>query len=107
MEQIEYNSYLTEKLETSGSNQTKTEKADAMIREMEASLEKIASDIRALDSAFSSTKARNYIGFSDDSTGFAEQIGLVPSLLFAALMLFAAFACVFLRVFLSDKEKEE
>ena len=106
MEQIEYNSYLMEKLAANGSDGTKMEKTDAMIREMEASLDKIASDIQAVDSAYSSTKGRNYIGFSDDSTGFAEQIGLVPSVLCAALILIAAFACVFLRIFLSGKEKE-
>ena len=106
MEQIEYNSYLTEKLEANEPDRTKTEKADAMIREMEASLEKIASDIRAVDSAYSSTRARNYIGFSDDTAGFAARIGLVPSLLFAALIMIAAFACVFLRIFFSDKGRE-
>lgn len=106
MEQIEYNTYLTEKLEENGADQTKMEKADAMIREMESSLERIASDIRALDSAFSSSKARNYISFSDDSAGFAKQIGLVPSLLCSALLILAAFACVFLRILLSDKEKK-
>ena len=106
MEQIEYNTYLTEKLEENGADQTKMEKADAMIREMESSLERIASDIRALDSAFSSSKARNYISFSDDSAGFAKQIGLVPSLLCSALLILAAFACVFLRILHSDKEKK-
>ena len=106
MEQIEYNSYLTEKLKANVSNRIKTEKAAAMISEMEASLDKIASDIKVVDSAYLSTKARNYIGFSDDSTGFAEQIGLVPSFLFASLILIAVFSCVFLRIFFSDKEKE-
>ena len=106
MEQISYNTYLTEKLETNGSDQMTTEKADAMIREMEASLDKLAADIQAVDSAYTSAKARNYIGFSDDTVGFADQIGLVRSLLCAALVMIAAFACVYLKVFLSDKEKE-
>ena len=106
MEQISYNTYLTEKLETNGSDQMTTEKADAMIREMEASLDKLAADIQAVDSAYTSAKARNYIGFSDDAVGFADQIGLVRSLLCAALVMIAAFACVYLKVFLSDKEKE-
>ena len=106
MEQIEYNTYLTEKLKEDVSSRKKTEKADAMIREMEASLDKIASDIQVVDSAYMSTKGRNYIGFSDDSKGFAEQIGLVPSLVCAALILTAAFTCVFLRLLFSDKEKE-
>ena len=107
MELIRYNSYLAEKLEANGSDPAKAERADAMIHEIEASLEKLASDIQALDSAYTSTKARNYIGFStDDGVGLADQIGLVPSLLCAALILFAAYTLVFLGIFLSDKEKE-
>ncbi len=106
MEQISYNTYLTEKLETNVSDQVTTEKADAMIREMEVSLDKLAADIQAVDSAYTSAKARNYIGFSDDAVGFADQIGLVRSLLCAALVMIAVFACVYLKVFLSDKEKE-
>jgi hypothetical protein len=38
--------------------------------------------------------------------GLAHQIGLVPSLLCAVLILFAAYTFVFLGIFLSDKEKE-
>ncbi len=106
MEQIEYNTYLTEKMEANGSDRTKTEKADAMILELEASLEKLAADIEAADSAYTSAKARNYIGFSDEDTGFAEQIGFWPSLLCAALILLAVFLCVFLRGYFSGKEKK-
>ncbi len=106
MEQIMYNSYLAEKLETNESDQAKTEKADLMIRETEVSLGKLASDIQAVDSAYTSAKARNYIGFSEEDAGFADQIGLLYSLLCSALILFAAFAFVVLRTFLSDKEKE-
>ncbi len=106
MEQIEYNSYLTEKLKTPAVNRAKTEKASAMIRETETALDGIAAEIRAVDSAYLSTKGRNYIGFSDDGTGFAEQIGLVPSLLYTALILLAGFACVSLFTLLSDKEKK-
>ena len=106
MEQIEYNSYLAGKLETDDPDPMKMEKADSMIREMEASLRKLASDIQAVDSAYTNTKARNYIGFSDDDEGFADQIGLVFSLLCAALILAVVFVFVFLRIFLSGKEKE-
>lgn len=106
MEQINYNTYLAEKLESNESDEMKTEKADLMIRETEVSLEKLASDIHAVDSAYTSTKARNYIGFSDDDVNFADQIGLIPSLLCAALILFSVFTYVFLRKFRSDKEKE-
>ena len=107
MEQIRYNSYLAEKLKANLSDPAKTERADAMIREIGESLEKLASDIQTLDSAYTSTKARNYIGFStDDGVGLAGQIGLVPSLLYTSLIFFAAYAFVFLGIFLSDKEKE-
>ncbi len=107
MEQIRYNSYLTEKLEINGSDRAKAERADAMIHEIESLLDKLATDIHALDSAYTSTKARNYIGFStDDGVGLADRIGLIPSLLCAALILFAAYTLVFLGIFLSDKEKE-
>ena len=106
MEQIEYNTYLAGKLETDDSDPMKMEKANTMIREMEISLKKLASDIQAVDSAYTNTKARNYIGFSDNDEGFTEQIGLVFSLFCAALILAVVFAFVFLRIFLSGKEKE-
>ena len=106
LEQIEYNTYLTEKLKANVAGRLKTEKADEMIREIRATLDKLAADIRAVDSAYTSTKARNYISFSDDSVGLASRIGLIPSLFCAALVLIAAYACVFLRMLLSGKEKE-
>ena len=55
---------------------------------------------------YTSAKARNFISVSDDSTGLAQRIGLVPSLLCAVLIMLAVFACVILRMTLSDKEKE-
>ena len=106
MEQIEYNSYLAGKLETDDPDPMKTEKANTMIREMEISLRKLASDIQTVDSAYTNTKARNYIGFSDNDESFANQIGLVFSFLCAALILAVVFVFVFLRMFLSGKEKE-
>jgi hypothetical protein len=48
--------------------------------------------------------SRNYISTSSDSTGYAEQIGLVSSLLGAVLMLIVTFIGVSLRIFFSDKE---
>ena len=107
MEQIEYNAYLTEKLKASSSNGSKTEKADAMIDEMGATLNEIAADIQTMDSAYSSAKARNYIGFTDDSVSFAKRIGLLPALLSAVLILIAAFICVYLGKYFSDKEGKE
>ena len=104
MEHIKYNTYLTEKLKAGTANKTKMEKADAMIKEMEVSLDKIASDIQTVDSGYLNTKARNYISISSDSTGLVEQIGLVSSLLGAVLMLIVTFIGVSLRIFFSDKE---
>ena len=106
MEQIGYNSYLMKKLKAGKIDRTKNEKADAMIRELGTALEQIASDIRAVDSEYLSTKGRNYIGFSEDRTSLAEQIGLLSSVLAAALILIAAYFCVFLRLFIADKEVE-
>ncbi len=104
MENINYNTYLTEKLKAGTASKTKMEKADAMIKEMEVSLDKIASDIQTVDSGYLNTKARNYISISSDSMGFAGQIGLVSSLLGAVLMLIVTFIGVALRIFFSDKE---
>ena len=107
MEQIRYNTYLAEKLETNVPDRAKTERADEMIREIGETLKKLASDIRVLDSAYTSTKARNYISFStDDTDGLFNRIGLVPSFLCAVLILFTAYIFAFLGIFLSDKEKE-
>ena len=104
MEHIEYNTYLTEKLKAGETDITKMEKADAMIREMEVSLDKIASDIQTVDSGYLNTKARNFISISSEDTGITGQIGLVSSLLGAVLMLIVTFIGVSLRIFFSDKE---
>ena len=104
MEHIEYNTYLTEKLKAGEANMTKMEKADAMIREMEVSLDKIASEIQTVDSGYLNTKARNFISISSEDTGITGQIGLVSSLLGAVLMLIVTFIGVSLRIFFSDKE---
>lgn len=106
-EQIEYNAYLTEKLNMNTSSKRKTEKADDMILEMESLLEEIAADIQAVDSAFSSSKARNYIGFSEDDTGLAERVGLLPAILCSVLILLFLFAFVFLRTYFSDNRRKE
>ena len=106
MEQIEYNIYLTEKLKANVSDQMKTDKAAGMITELQTSLNNIAMDVRMSDNAYLSTKTRNYIGFSDDSTGFAGQVGLVSSFLCAVLILIVVFTCVFLRIYFSDNENE-
>ena len=107
MEQIKYNSYLTEKLAANGSGLAQKEKTDVMIREMQASLEKLASDIQAVDSSYTSAKARDYLSFSEDSVGFADRIGLLPSFLGAVLILLAAFICVFLCQSLPGKKEKK
>lgn len=105
-EQIEYNAYLTEKLKNSTSSQAKKEKADAMILEMGSLLDEIASDIQTLDSAYSSSKAHNYIDFSKNDICFAERIGLLPSILCTMLILLVVFAFVFVHKYVSDKENK-
>ena len=105
-EQINYSTYLTEKLGAAVSSRRKAEKAESMIHEMEATLDRLAADIEAVDSTYTSARARNYISFSDDSMGFKEQIDLVHSLLYSVLILIAVLACVLLWKILSDKEKE-
>ena len=105
-EQINYSTYLTEKLGAAVSSRRKAEKAESMIHEMEATLDRLAADIEAVDSTYTIARARNYISFSDDSMGFKEQIDLVHSLLYSVLILIAVLACVLLWKILSDKEKE-
>ena len=107
MEQIEYNTYLTAKMRANVSDQMQRQKADAMIREMTAALEKLASDIQTVDSSYTSSKARNYLSFSENDVGFAERIGLLPSFLGAVLILLIAFVCVFLRQSLSGKKEKK
>ena len=108
MEQIEYNTYLTQKLRAGGSaTAAQKQKADDMIAEMQASLEKLALDIQTADSSYTSVKARNYLGFSDSGIGFADRIGLVPSLCGAVLAVCAAYVCVFLRIYRSGKKERE
>ncbi|MBQ7535523.1 MAG: hypothetical protein IJT43_07875 [Stomatobaculum sp.] len=104
MEKIKYSTYLTEKLEAAAADKANTEKADAMIQEAEATLTKLATDIQAVDSAYTSAKARNYIGFSEDSVGLTQQFGLVRSFLGAVLLLIVIFFCVCLIGSLRRKE---
>ena len=107
LEQIKYNTYLTEKLKANGSDRIQKEKADAMIGEIQTSLEKLAEDIQTVDSSYTSSKARNYLSFSDDGVGFAERFGLIRSLLFTLLILVTAFICMFLFKFFSSKKENE
>ena len=105
MEKIAYNTYLTGKLAASRTDPAKAAKADALILEIKASMEKLAQDIQAVDSAYTNTKARNYIGFSNTRVGIKDRIGLVSSFLYASFLLAAVFVLVFLRKCLSVKGK--
>ena len=102
-EHIDYNTYLTEKMEEGTSNKSKMKKADAMIVDMQESLDKIASDIQTVDSGYLNTKARNFISIREGS-GIVEQLGLVSSLLWAVVMLIITFIGVSLSIYFSDKE---
>ena len=107
MERIEYDTYLMEKFRESRPDPKQKEKADAMIRQMQTSLEKLAADIQVVDSSYTSTKARDYLGFSEDDAGVAERFGLALSFLGTVLILSAAFVCVFLYKLLSQKKENE
>ena len=107
MEQIEYDTYLMEKFRKSRPDPKQKEKADAMIRQMQTSLEKLAADIQVVDSSYTSTKARDYLGFSEDDAGVAERFGLALSFLCTVLILSMAFIFVFLYKLLSKKKENE
>ena len=106
MEQIKYNTYLMEKLTTNDSDLAHREKADTMIREKQAILEKLAADIQAVDSSYTSAKARDYLGFRENRLGFADRIGLLPSFFAALFILLIAFIYVSLRHSLSEKKEK-
>ena len=106
MEQIKYNTYLTEKLTAKGSDQKQRDKADAMIHDMQASLEKLASDIQTVDSSYTSSKARDYLSIRGSKVGFTERIGLVRSFLGTVFIALIIFICVSLRLSLSGKEEK-
>jgi len=107
MEQIKYNTYLMEKLTTNDSDLAHKEKAYTLIREKQAILEKLAADIQTVDSSYTSAKARDYLSFSEDSAGFADRIGLLPSFLGTLFILLIAFICVSLRLFMSEKKENK
>ena len=107
IEKINYNTYLTEKLSASHSNLARKEKADAMIREMQASLERLASDIQTVDSSYTSAKARDYLSFRWASVGLADRIGLVRSFLGIAFIVCIAVVCLSLHLSLSGKKEKE
>ena len=94
--EIDYKSYLIRKMQASHPGTAQVEKADAMIRQMTETLEKLAGDIRAVDSSYASYKARNYLSFHDSHQRFLQRIEPVRTLGIASVTMALLFAAVFL-----------
>ena len=103
---IEYNAYLIEKMRNESPSTAQREKADAMIREMEASLEKLASDIRMMDNSYTTYKARNYLSFRTSYLRFMDRIDIFSSVFNAVLIIGFMFTAVFLNYFFHKRDKE-
>ena len=97
LSQIEYNSYLIEKMRGNTPTAAQRQKADTMIRQMEASLEKLASDVRTVDNSFTVYKARNYLSFRNSYMRFMDRIDFIGSIIGAMLVIGLVFIAVFLR----------
>ena len=95
--EIEYKKYLIGKMQSGTPKAEQREKADAMIRQMTSTLDSLASDIRTVDSAFASYKARNYLSFHDEGARFLDRISPLQSVGIAALAVLAVFALVLLK----------
>ncbi len=95
--EIEYKKYLIGKMQSGTPKAEQREKADAMIRQMTSTLDSLASDIRTVDSAFASYKARNYLSFHDEGARFLDRISPLQSVGIAVLAVFAVFALVLLK----------
>ena len=97
LSQIEYNSYLIEKVRGNTPTAAQRQKADTMIRQMEASLEKLVSDVRTVDNSFTVYKARNYLSFRNSYMRFMDRIDFIGSIIGAMLVIGLVFIAVFLR----------
>ncbi len=106
LELIDYNTYLIEKVQSNSPTRAQREKADAMIRQMEGSLETIASDIRKVDKSFTSYKARNYLSFTNKSQSFIERLEPVNSLFSAGVLFVMMYTVVFLRHFSRKRDNK-
>ena len=106
MEKIEYNTYLTDKINGHTPQKNQTEKADEMISRIEDSMKKLSDDIRQVDNSYTSTKAHNYLSFRNNPISFAERTGLISSLLIGGVLLALAFAGIFLHHFLQTGDKK-
>ena len=105
LKEIEYSRYLIEKIQGNSPSQFQRTKANAMILQMERSLENLAADIRRVDKSYTSYKARNYLSFRQSYRRFLDRIEPVNSVLIAALFLCVAFIVEFVRHFLRKQEK--
>ena len=103
MERIEYSAYLMAKMNGNAPRAKQFEKVDAMIAQAEASLEKLAADIRMVDNSFASAKAHNYLSFRSVHTDLLDRLAPVASLLTAGILLVLLAACVFLKHLLTNK----
>ena len=103
---IEYNAYLMQKMRSESPSAAQREKADAMIREMEASLEALASDIRMVDNSFTTYKARNFLSFRPSYMRFRDRIDITTSVISAMLIMCIAYTVLFLRYFFQKRDKE-
>ena len=106
MKNIEYNTYLIEKMRVNSPAAAQREKADAMIRQMEASLEKIASDIRMVDNSFTNYKARNYLSFRVNYLRFSDRIDPLSSVISTVILFGLVFTVIFLYYFFRRSDKE-
>lgn len=106
LEEIDYNAYLIDKMQTNSPMTSQLKKADDMIRQMQMSLETLASDIRKLDNTYTSYRARNYLSFRSDFMRFIDRIELVNSVFIAAVLFGMAFTLVFVRHFFQKRDKE-
>ena len=106
MEAIEYNTYLIGKMGAVSPTAAQRDKADAMIRQSEAALEKLAGDIRMVDNSFTSYKARNYLSFHSADLRILDRIDPAGSVLSTALIFVLAFTAVFLRHFFRKEDRK-
>lgn len=99
MQVIAYNSYLIDKMQAISPRQEQINKADEMIRQIEASLEELASDIREVDKAYTSYRARNFLSFRNSYERFMDRIDVVSSVFGAVILFGMAFFALFMRNF--------
>ena len=106
LKEIEYNKYLIGEMQGNFPSTSQRDKANAMILQMEQSLENLASDIRRVDKSYTSYKARNYLSFRNSYQRFLDRIEPVNSVLCASLLLCGAFTLVFARHFVRKRDKK-